>query len=511
MSMGMRKFQEMVFTGRPFTADEMAECGFVNSVVPRDQLEAEVAQVRDGLRPEPLDRRRLHAEDVLRGHEAVPGRVHGQPHQRHARVDGRLRPARREGGPEHRRGHRPGSVQGGEGLRQPLPAGVAAQQEGPRGQTPNDLAALRRPRRRPLERHRRRVLHEAPGRRRRRGRQGRGARGRPAPVAGRPPGATIPEGDDGALFTFLSSSKQSVVADPDGPRTSSGCSALLAEADAVVWSPGSRLAGHPTLAPARARPDRAAPHVTSITPFGLEGPWADRPATEFTLQAWSGGIVGLGRGAPDRRAGVGRRPDRRVAERAPTPRSGRWCRGPARGRRPGELVDLSMLEVLALCLTYYPVTYADMVGRPVPQRAGRSSPPASRRRATGSSASASAPASSGSTSACWSATPSGPRTASSSPTAATSRPTSPRGWPSTRPPRSSSWPARSASRTHRSATAPPSRTPTTSRPAARSWPTPATASPSPTGPTASTRRSCGRRSRRPGSASTTPRVLAPDR
>ena len=40
--MGLRKFQEMVFTGRPFTADEMAECGFVNSVVPRDQLEDEV-------------------------------------------------------------------------------------------------------------------------------------------------------------------------------------------------------------------------------------------------------------------------------------------------------------------------------------------------------------------------------------------------------------------------------------------------------------------------------------
>jgi enoyl-CoA hydratase/carnithine racemase len=41
-SMGLRKFQEMVFTGRPFTAAEMAECGFVNSVVPRDRLEAEV-------------------------------------------------------------------------------------------------------------------------------------------------------------------------------------------------------------------------------------------------------------------------------------------------------------------------------------------------------------------------------------------------------------------------------------------------------------------------------------
>jgi enoyl-CoA hydratase len=39
--MGLRKFQEMVFTGRPFTADEMYDCNFVNSVVTRDELEAE--------------------------------------------------------------------------------------------------------------------------------------------------------------------------------------------------------------------------------------------------------------------------------------------------------------------------------------------------------------------------------------------------------------------------------------------------------------------------------------
>lgn len=41
-TMGMRKFQEMVFTGRPFTAKEMYDCNFVNSVVSRDQLDAEV-------------------------------------------------------------------------------------------------------------------------------------------------------------------------------------------------------------------------------------------------------------------------------------------------------------------------------------------------------------------------------------------------------------------------------------------------------------------------------------
>ena len=38
--MGVRKFMEMVFTGRPFTAKEMQECDFVNAVVPFDELEA---------------------------------------------------------------------------------------------------------------------------------------------------------------------------------------------------------------------------------------------------------------------------------------------------------------------------------------------------------------------------------------------------------------------------------------------------------------------------------------
>lgn len=39
--MGLRKFSEMLFTGRPFTAKEMYECNFVNSVVARDKLDDE--------------------------------------------------------------------------------------------------------------------------------------------------------------------------------------------------------------------------------------------------------------------------------------------------------------------------------------------------------------------------------------------------------------------------------------------------------------------------------------
>ena len=40
-TMGLRRFEEMLFTGRPFSAKEMYDCGFVNSVVPRAKLEEE--------------------------------------------------------------------------------------------------------------------------------------------------------------------------------------------------------------------------------------------------------------------------------------------------------------------------------------------------------------------------------------------------------------------------------------------------------------------------------------
>jgi hypothetical protein len=43
-TVGLRRFSEMLFTGRPFTADELKVASFVNSVVPRDKLEAETAK-----------------------------------------------------------------------------------------------------------------------------------------------------------------------------------------------------------------------------------------------------------------------------------------------------------------------------------------------------------------------------------------------------------------------------------------------------------------------------------
>ncbi|MCX2931291.1 CoA transferase [Mycobacterium sp. CVI_P3] len=177
-------------------------------------------------------------------------------------------------------------------------------------------------------------------------------------------GTPIGPGEDGALFGFLAGGKQSVVADPGVADDLAFVHDLLASADAVVWSPGSPVADDPTLAPVALQ--AAHPHliVTAITPFGLQGPWSDRPATEFTLQAWSGGIVGLGRGAPDRAPVY-------VGGRVGDYLSGAYASAAIMASRMrvlggggGELIDLSMLESHVMGLTYYPVTYYEMLGRP---------------------------------------------------------------------------------------------------------------------------------------------------
>jgi crotonobetainyl-CoA:carnitine CoA-transferase CaiB-like acyl-CoA transferase len=174
-------------------------------------------------------------------------------------------------------------------------------------------------------------------------------------------GAEIAPEDDGALFNFLVTDKRTVVVDPSNIYDLALLHELLADADIAVWSRGSRVAEHSGVAPADLLVNHPQLTVTAITPFGLQGPWADKPATEFTLQAWSGAMIGLGRGWVDR-------PPTYVGGQI-----GEWLAGVyaamgalAAVRHGGaELVDVSMLEVLALCMTYYPVTFTDQMGRPM--------------------------------------------------------------------------------------------------------------------------------------------------
>ena len=85
-TMGARKFMEMVFTGRPFTAKEMYDCNFINAVVPFDELEAMTREVCPGVFAHPAHRHRLCSEDLLRDLQTASGRVHGQHLSRAARI-----------------------------------------------------------------------------------------------------------------------------------------------------------------------------------------------------------------------------------------------------------------------------------------------------------------------------------------------------------------------------------------------------------------------------------------
>ncbi|GAA1838420.1 CoA transferase [Pseudonocardia ailaonensis] len=178
-----------------------------------------------------------------------------------------------------------------------------------------------------------------------------------------PSGTESPAGQDGALFQFLACSTQSVVADPDRGEDIGFVLDVIARADAVVWSPGSRLAALPELFPTALHERFPALDVLTLTPFGLDGPWAGRAASEFTLQAWAGAIGW--RGLPGR-------PPVSVGGRV-----GEWMAGTfaatgllaSRRRRiadpGGQILDTSVLEAVALSLTnMHPVSYFAEAARP---------------------------------------------------------------------------------------------------------------------------------------------------
>jgi len=167
--------------------------------------------------------------------------------------------------------------------------------------------------------------------------------------------ATRPEldGEDGALFRFLAGGKRSVVGEPGDAEVTR----LMAEADLLVesFAPGVMDAfdlprRHPGLV------------WLSITPFGRGGPYQDRPATEFTLQAEAGsvGTRGLPGAEPFQAGG-------HVTE---------WVGGTfsavaalaavGRARRTGlgEHVDFSLLEAINLAGTNYMDLFFGLAGRP---------------------------------------------------------------------------------------------------------------------------------------------------
>ena len=152
-------------------------------------------------------------------------------------------------------------------------------------------------------------------------------------------------GRDSPLFTFLNAGKQSVVGSASDPHVES----LLAQADLVIEARGLESDAGERLDVARLREAHPSLVCLSITPYGLTGPWADRRANEFTLQAESGslGMRGL----------MGREPFQAGG------RIGEWAAGSygavaalpavlrARATGYGEHIDLSILETANFVFT----------------------------------------------------------------------------------------------------------------------------------------------------------------
>lgn len=158
-----------------------------------------------------------------------------------------------------------------------------------------------------------------------------------------------PEGDplrrygSGALFEFLNTSKRSVTDD---------WRALARAADlAVVDGP----AVPPELL------EESGLTVVAISPFGTTGPWRDRPATEFVLQAWCGSTGS--RGTPDRPplAAGGRIGEFEAGTYAAVAAAAALCRA------PGAFIDVSILEAMTVSMNTYASVFASFAGwRPGP-------------------------------------------------------------------------------------------------------------------------------------------------
>ena len=138
-------------------------------------------------------------------------------------------------------------------------------------------------------------------------------------------------GEDGGLFRYLCASKRSVVGTP------SEVVGWAEHADVVVEDlPSGQLDIE------EVRKDRPGIVIVSVTPFGRTGPWAERTATEFTMQGWCGSIGG--RGEPGRipiQAG-GRLGEWVTGVFAATAIVAAWRR--ARLHGVGDHIDVSMLE-----------------------------------------------------------------------------------------------------------------------------------------------------------------------
>ncbi|MFZ0714954.1 CoA transferase [Mycobacterium sp.] len=95
-------------------------------------------------------------------------------------------------------------------------------------------------------------------------------------------GSAIPAGTDSPLFGYLNAGKHSVTSSAADLRSE------LAGADIIVVTATRSQAAQLGIDPNQVLTEFPRAVVVTISDFGWTGPYADRAASEFTLQAWSG-------------------------------------------------------------------------------------------------------------------------------------------------------------------------------------------------------------------------------
>ncbi len=158
--------------------------------------------------------------------------------------------------------------------------------------------------------------------------------------------------DAGALFKFLNAGKRSVVG-----TSLTDLEPLIVSADVFVDSLGPGALDREALL-------ARAPHlvIVALSPYGLTGPYRDRPSTEFTIQAESGTLALRGRpDQPPIQAG-GRVFEWVLASYAAVGALGALRRAQLGGQ--GEIVDCSLLEACHLSASGFADLYHELAGRP---------------------------------------------------------------------------------------------------------------------------------------------------
>jgi crotonobetainyl-CoA:carnitine CoA-transferase CaiB-like acyl-CoA transferase len=153
------------------------------------------------------------------------------------------------------------------------------------------------------------------------------------------------------LFQYLNAGKKSIVLDPRDAQDRARIGAFAERSDIVIedWGPSQLEARG--LSPADWLEANPRLSIVRISPWGQTGPWAERAANDFTLQAASGSVEY--RGLRDREpvAAGGRLGDWITGSFAAISALGAWRS--ARQTGEGHIADLSSFEAIIQCLTVF--------------------------------------------------------------------------------------------------------------------------------------------------------------